>query len=112
MIEPLDDIKAGDRVIITHGGACRYDEIRVVDKVTNTQIIIGNSRFRRNGGSLIGAGTWDCVYLRHLTEEREKEFDLINKRRKLREILADVDKKSNTLPEEQVDELIDCLSKY
>lgn len=62
----LKDVKAGDGVCETWRTT---QDIRVVDRVTATQIVCGGRRFRRNGGYRIGAGRWDSSRLQQLTPE-------------------------------------------
>ncbi len=50
--KPPCEIEVGDVVIVSH---FRSEHIRTVDRITDTQIIVGESRFRRKDGKQIGA---------------------------------------------------------
>lgn len=63
----IDALKAGDTVYFgdyDSGRLCR------VDRVTATQVIIGELRFRRSDGRRVGADTWDRIRLLEATPER------------------------------------------
>lgn len=51
-MKELKDLVAGDDVLVV-GRSCRY--IAKIDKVTKTQIVVNNARFRRDSG-------WQCGY--------------------------------------------------
>lgn len=50
-MKELKDLVAGDDVLVV-GMSCR--RIAKIDKVTKTQIVVDNVRFRRNSG-------WQCL---------------------------------------------------
>lgn len=64
----LDNLSVGDSVVIYNGwyGA----SIKAVSKVTATQIVVGNTRYRRKDGYVVGGGTWSRHSLREATPER------------------------------------------
>ena len=46
--EDFKSLKAGDKVIINSNF---YDDrVETIDRITNTQIVIGNSKFKRTNG--------------------------------------------------------------
>ena len=49
-MKELKDLVAGDDVLVV-GRSCRH--IAKIDKVTKTQIVVNNARFRRDSG-------WQC----------------------------------------------------
>lgn len=70
MRESLENVKVGD-VVIHHAGAYRKT-VNKVRKVTATMIHIGNERYRKKDGNLVGAGPWD---LRWITIPKEGEVE-------------------------------------
>lgn len=67
-MKELKDLKAGDDVIVT--SMC-HRRIAKVDKVTKTQIIIDNARFRRDSGWQCGSDRWN---VRRIYVPTEKEI--------------------------------------
>lgn len=57
----LYHVKAGDDVLLRGGG--RADQIKTVDRVTATQIIVGTRRYNRKTGMMIGRPGWDSGWL-------------------------------------------------
>jgi hypothetical protein len=55
-MKELKDLVAGDAVIVV-GMSCR--RIAKIDKVTKTQIVVNNARFRRNSGWQCGGDSWN-----------------------------------------------------
>ena len=47
-IEDFKSLKAGDKVIIN--GTFHDGRVETIDRITNTQIVIGNSKFKRTNG--------------------------------------------------------------
>lgn len=70
MRESLENVKVGD-VVILHAGAYRKI-VNKVRKVTATMIHVGNERYRKKDGNLVGAGPWD---LRWITIPKEGEIE-------------------------------------
>ena len=79
-MKELKDLVAGDDVIVI--GTFRR-RIANVDKVTKTQIIIDNARFRRDSGWQCGSDRWN---IRRISVPTEKEISDI-KEENLRKIL-------------------------
>lgn len=67
-MKELKDLVAGDEVLVV-GISCR--RIAKIDKVTKTQIIIGNARFRRDSGWQCGSDNW---YKKIISVPTEKEI--------------------------------------
>lgn len=79
-MKELKDLVAGDDVIVT---GTFHRRIAKVDKVTKTQIIIDNARFRRDSGWQCGSDRWN---VRRISVPTEKEISDI-KEENLRKIL-------------------------
>ena len=71
MRESLENVKVGDVVIV-----CKrhHREAQKVSKVTKTQIHVGNERYRKKDGNVVGFGPWD---LHWITIPKEGEVEEI-----------------------------------
>lgn len=67
-MKELKDLVAGDEVLVTGTLHRRIDK---VDKVTKTQIVIDNDRFRRDSGWQCGGDSW---YRKSISVPTEKEI--------------------------------------
>ena len=81
MRESFENIKVGD-VVIVHAGPYKAT-VNKVRKVTATMIHVGNERYRKKDGNLVGAGPWD---LRWITIPKEGEIEEMQRR----EFVSDV----------------------
>ncbi len=79
-MKELKDLVAGDDVLVT---GMYHRRIAKVDKVTKTQIIVDNARFRRDSGWQCGSDIWN---VRRISVPTEKEISDI-KEENLRETL-------------------------
>lgn len=84
--EWLQDIKAGDKVIVGN----RYDKnVATVDRVTNTQIIIKvrnaftgilvDERYKKSTGRRLSGDVFNRSYLKQATDEEVKTVEQSNK---------------------------------
>jgi len=66
----LANLKVGDKVIVTE----RFDDaIRVITRLTKTQIIVGQSaKFWKKDGRLVGCNDWSSNYIEEVTEEKAR----------------------------------------
>ena len=67
-MKELKDLVEGDEVLVT---GMYYRRIAKVDKVTKTQIIVNNARFRRDSGWQCGSDGWN---VRRISVPTEKEI--------------------------------------
>ena len=67
-MKELKDLVAGDEVLVT---GTLHRRIAKVDKVTKTQIVIDNDRFRRDSGWQCGVDSW---YRKSISVPTEKEI--------------------------------------
>ena len=67
-MKELKDLVAGDEVLVT---GISHRRIVKVDKVTKTQIVAGNIRFRRDSGWQCGGDRWN---VRRISVPTEKEI--------------------------------------
>ena len=79
-MKELKDLVAGDEVLVT---GTLHRRIAKVDKVTKTQIIANNARFRRDSGCQFGSDRWN---VRRISVPTEKEISDV-KEENLRKIL-------------------------
>lgn len=74
-MKELKDLVAGDEVLVT---GMSHRHIAKVDKVTKTQIIVNNARFRRDSGWQCGSDRWN---VRRISVPTEKEISDIKGRK-------------------------------
>lgn len=67
--EWLQNLKAGDEVVLFAGGYRSHRRIATLDRTTKTQIIVGSQKYSRSHGLLIGGGSWNTHSLRKPTDE-------------------------------------------
>lgn len=79
-MKELKDLVAGDDVLVI--GMYRR-RIAKVDKVTKTQIVVNNARFRRNSGLQCGDDIWDRKSISVPTEEEISDIKEENLRNTL-----------------------------
>ena len=79
-MKELKDLVDGDEVLVTD---TLHRRIAKVDKVTKTQIVIDNARFRRDSGWQSGSDRWN---VRRISVPTEKEISDV-KEENLRKIL-------------------------
>jgi hypothetical protein len=70
----LRDLKVGDHVCFHGGGFSSRVEVKTVERVTKTQIIVQGStcKYRRDGGGKVSASQWDSGRISVITERTVK----------------------------------------
>ena len=71
-MKELKDLVVGDDVLVT---GMYYRRIAKVDKVTKTQIIVNNARFRRNSGWQCGSDRWNVTRISVPTEKEISDIE-------------------------------------
>ena len=79
-MKELKDLVVGDDVLVT---GISYRRIVKVDKVTKTQIVAGNIRFRRDSGWQCGGDRWNIKRISVPTEKEISEVKEENLRKTL-----------------------------
>lgn len=79
-MKELKDLITGDDVLV-EGRSCR--RIAKVDKVTNTQIVVDNVRFRRDSGWQCGGDSWSRKSISVPTEKEISDIKEENFRKRL-----------------------------
>ena len=79
-MKELKDLVTGDEVLVT---GMSYRRIAKVDKVTKTQIVVDNARFRRNSGWQCGGDRWNVRRISVLTENEISDVKEENLRKTL-----------------------------
>lgn len=79
-MKEIKDLVVGDDVLIT---SRYYRRIAKVDKVTKTQIIVDNARFRRDSGWKCGSDRWNVRRISVPTEKEISDIKEENLRRTL-----------------------------
>lgn len=100
----LKDLVAGDEVLVT---GISHRRIIKVDKVTKTQIVAGNTRFRRESGWQCGGDRWNVRRIFVPTEKEISEIKEETLRKKLIFAIGSFDFKHLSIAElEQVYNII------
>ena len=75
MAEDLSSLKVGDKVVFY---GCNSKRISTIDKITKTEIVIGNLKFRKSNGIQVGTDTWTnkCIGIasKEIIEKIEREY--------------------------------------
>lgn len=79
-MKELKDLVVGDDVLVT---GMSYRHIAKVDKVTKTQIVVDNVRFRRDSGWQCGSDNWDRKSISVPTEKEISDVKEENFRKTL-----------------------------
>lgn len=79
-MKELKDLVAGDDVLVV-GRSCRCTA--KIDKVTKTQIVVNNARFRRDSGWQCGSDRWNVRRIFVPTEKEISDVKEENFRKKL-----------------------------
>ena len=79
-MKELKDLIAGDDVLVV-GMSCR--RIAKIDKVTKTQIVVNNARFRRDSGWQCGGDSWSRKSISVPTEKEISDVKEENLRKTL-----------------------------
>lgn len=79
-MKELKDLVVGDDVLVT--SMC-HRRIAKIDKVTKTQIVVDNVRFRRDSGWQCGSDRWDRKRISIPTEKEISDVKEENFRKKL-----------------------------
>ena len=79
-MKELKDLVVGDDVLVT--SMC-HRRIAKIDKVTKTQIVVDNVRFRRDSGWQCGGDIWDMKSISVPTEKEISDVKEENFRKKL-----------------------------
>lgn len=79
-MKELKDLVVGDDVLVT--SMC-HRRIAKIDKVTKTQIVVDNARFRRDSGWQCGGDRWNIKRISVPTEKKISEVKEENLRKTL-----------------------------
>ena len=87
-MKELKDLIAGDEVLVT--GTFRR-RIAKVDKVTKTQIVVDNARFRRDSGWQCGSDRWNVTRISVPTEKEISDIEEEDLRKALIYVISSFD---------------------
>ena len=88
MGESLENVKVGDKVIVHRRSG---DVIGTVHRVTQTMIMVGNNRFKKKNGDMVGGSSehWFC----YITIPEDGEVEMVKKKMFVSDIANDAIKK-------------------
>ena len=104
----FENLKAGDFVVESGTYTCG-DCLRKVERVTKSQIIVGNHRYWKKDGRLVGAGYWCYAYIRTATEADIERINKVNLKKKLTAFIRQV--AWSNLPLESLQAICDIVKK-
>ena len=70
----MDELKAGDEVIVSRGYGAGSDSVEIITRATKTMIVVGQTRFSRKTGRMVGPSGWSSVRIGECTEEAKTEI--------------------------------------
>ena len=79
----LENVQVGD-TLIWNGRGLAGSKVVTVDRLTKTQIIIGDNRYRKSGGRRVGSDPWNSS---NVTIPKESEIEKIHLARRHRELV-------------------------
>ena len=107
--EWLQELKAGDTVIVK--GSHGRREVRTVQRVTPTQIVVGLTKYHKKDGREVG-GDYFTQYLKQATAESVAEIRAVAKRNNLRNILRNLDRATtDALTDSQLERIAAILAE-
>lgn len=105
-MKELKDLVVGDDVLVT-GRFCR--RIAKIDKVTKTQIVVNNARFRRGSGWQCGSDRWNVTRISVPTEKEISDIEEENLRKILIHTISSFDfERLSTNELKQVYNIVKC----
>ena len=108
-MKELKDLVAGDEVVVT---GTLHRRIAKVDKVTKTQIVIDNARFRRDSGWQCGSDRWNIRRISVPTLKEISDFKEENFRKELLYAISSFDfERLSTDELKQVYNIVKCKGK-
>ena len=87
-MKELEDLKAGDEVLVIGRS---YRRIAKINKVTKTQIVVDNTRFRRISGWQCGSDSWNRKSISIPTEKEISDVKEGNLRKTLIYVISSFD---------------------
>lgn len=87
-MKELKDLVVGDDVLVK---GMNHRRIAKVDKVTKTQIVVDNTRFRRNSGWQCGGDSWNRKSISVPTEKEISDIKEENLRKTLIYVISSFD---------------------
>jgi hypothetical protein len=117
--EWLQNIKVGDKVIISGNSAFGSDRVNVVVKLTATQVHVNTrgflkdyvTKYNRESGRSIGTGTWETNWLDEATPEKLEAIVLRNKRFKIKKYVTET-VNWDTVSKEVIEQLYVLLDPF
>ena len=87
-MKELKDLVVGDDVLVT---GTFHRRIAKVDKVTKTQIVVNNARFRRDSGWQCGSDRWNVTRISVPTEKEISDIEKEDLRKALIYVISSSD---------------------
>lgn len=104
-MKSLEELQVGDVVFVS---STWHKRLSKVERVTKTQIIVDNSKYRRDNGWQIGSDRWNTSYLHVPTEQQIAEIREEAYRKKLLYTVRDFDFRK--LPTDKLKQVYDIIN--
>lgn len=88
MRESLENVKVGDKVVVHRRSG---NVIGTVHRVTQTMVMVGNNRFKKKNGDMVG-GSSEYLFC-YITIPEDGEVEMLKKKMFISDIANDVIKK-------------------
>lgn len=104
----LENLKVGDLVVV-RGSLIVGEELRKIERVTKSQIVVDKRRYRKKDGRLVGGGDWCYGFIKPALE---KDIERLNKVKQKNELLAYIRKVAwSNLSLESLETICDVVKK-
>ncbi len=107
LLMTLNDVQAGDEVVLRDTGYPIRRELVTVDRATKAQIIIGSQRFNRDGGYLRGSTGYNRTRIEAATEENRQAAVIGMKKREVEHVLHRLSRREK-LSEAVMDKILEA----
>jgi len=113
----LQNLKVGDRVIISGNNAFGGDVVGLVSRLTKTQVLVTlglstyEHKYRLKDGRSIGTGTWETKWIYEATPEKIEAILLRNKRFKIKKYVTETIN-WDVVPKNVIDHLYEVLDPF
>lgn len=104
----LEDLQPGDEIVVWPAHASDRLRIQKIDRITKTQIVIGNLKFRRDSGRQVGShDCWHFFSVSVPTAELRDQARVEKKKARVNNILTLLQRRYSKLPEDSLDRILE-----
>ena len=108
----LDNVQAGDQVVVRCHWPTEIAELHTVSKVNKTQIVLDDDqRFSKNG-RLWGGNSWHPTYLEQSTPAALREMEEVNRQKRIRRLRQAIADRLKTTTLDELDKIAEVLGIF